>query len=55
MDELRATRMWLKKQFGTSGIQLDEGALQSLIKKVQPMGDPEEYVHNLMEEIEAGE
>lgn len=56
MDERKATRIWLQRQFKTSGIQLDADALQLLMERVQEESclDPEEYVHSLMEEMEAG-
>lgn len=53
-DQLRATRVWLQKQFKTSGIQLDPAALEQLVEVVQDVPDPEEYVHALIEEVEAG-
>eukprot|EP00887_Chlorella_sp_A99_P007226 scaffold2.g7226.t1 len=55
MDEQRAVRLWVQKQFKTSGFQLEVGALDGLIRAVQHVDDPEEYVHSLIEEIEAGE
>ena len=54
-DQLRATKLWLQKQFKTSGIQLDPAALEQLVEAVQDVPDPEEYVHSLLEEIESGE
>ena len=54
-DQLRATKVWLMKQFKTSGVQLDPAALEELVRAVQDVPDPEEYVHNLIEEIETGE
>ena len=53
-DQLRATKLWLQKQFKTSGIQLDPAALEELVRAVQDVPDPEEYVHSLIEEIETG-
>ncbi len=53
-DQLRATKLWLQKQFKTSGIQLEPAALASLVDAVQDVEDPEAYVHSLIEEIEAG-
>ncbi|KAL4422834.1 hypothetical protein ABPG75_009031 [Micractinium tetrahymenae] len=52
-DQLRATKLWLQKQFKTSGIQLEPAALESLVNAVQDVEDPETYVHSLIEEIEA--
>lgn len=53
-DQLRATKLWLQKQFKTSGIQLEPAALALLVDAVQDVEDPEAYVHSLIEEIEAG-
>lgn len=52
-DQLRATKLWLQKQFKTSGIQLEPAALALLVDAVQDVEDPEAYVHSLIEEIEA--
>ena len=54
-DQLRATKVWLQKQFKTSGIQLDPAALEELVRAVQDVPDPEEYVHSVIEEVETGE
>ncbi|KAI3430534.1 hypothetical protein D9Q98_005127 [Chlorella vulgaris] len=51
-DQLRATKLWLQKQFKTSGIQLDPRALEQLVQAVQDVPDPEEFVHSLIDEIE---
>jgi hypothetical protein len=53
-DQLRATKLWLQKQFKTSGIQLDPRALEQLVQAVQDVPDPEEFVHSLIDEIETG-
>lgn len=53
-DESRATRVWLQKQFRTSGLQLDPGALSYLVEAVQGLHDPEEYIHRIMDEASAG-
>lgn len=53
-DQLRATKIWLHKQFKTSGIQLEPAALESLVSAVQDVEDPQAYVDSLIEEIEAG-
>ncbi len=41
-DQLRATRLWLQKQFKTSGIHLDPAALEELGRAVQDVADPQE-------------
>ncbi|KAL6782681.1 POLE2 [Auxenochlorella protothecoides x Auxenochlorella symbiontica] len=53
-EESRATRVWLQKQFRTSGLQLDPGALSYLVDAVQGLHDPEEYIHRIMDEASAG-
>jgi hypothetical protein len=53
-EQLRATKLWLQKQFRTSGIQLDPQALEQLVQVVQDVPDPEEFVHSLIDEIETG-
>lgn len=53
-DQLRATKLWLQKQFKTSGIQLDPAALDELVRAVQDVDDPLAYVDSLIEEIESG-
>jgi hypothetical protein len=55
MDELRATKLWLQKQFKTNGVQCQASALERLISVVQGVPDPEEFVHNLLEEVLTGE
>jgi len=54
-DQLRATKVWLQRQFKTSGVQLEPAALQRLVQAVQDVPDPEQYVHSLIEEIAEGE
>lgn len=54
-QQLRATRIWVQKQFQTSGLQLEPAALEELVRAVQDVPDPEEYVHSLIEEVETGE
>lgn len=54
MDQLRATKLWLQKQFKTSGIQLDPAALDELVRAVQDVDDPLAFVESLIEEIESG-
>lgn len=53
-DQLRATKLWLQKQFKTSGIQLDPAALEELVRAVQDVPDPAEFVDSLIDEIETG-
>ena len=53
-DQLRATKLWLQKQFKTSGIQLDPAALDELVRAVQDVDDPLAFVDSLIEEIESG-
>lgn len=54
-DQLRATKVWLQRQFKTTGVQLEPAALQQLVQAVQDVPDPEQYVHSLIEEIAEGE
>ena len=54
MDELRATKLWLQKQFKTNGVQCQPAALERLISVVQDALDPEELVHNILEEVLKG-
>ncbi len=52
-EQRRATKLWLQKQFRTSGIQLDPQALEQLVQVVQDVSDPEEFVHTLIDEIQS--
>lgn len=54
MDEIRATKLWLQKQFKTNGVQCQPAALERLIDVVQDVPDPESFVHSLLEEVLAG-
>lgn len=54
-QQLRATRLWLQKQFRAAGLQLEPGALERLVGAVQEVPDPEEWVHALIEEVESSE
>ena len=49
-QDCRATRQWLQKQFRTSGLQLDAAALGHLVENIQDLDDPEDFVHQLMDE-----
>lgn len=54
VEESRATRQWLQKQFRTSGLQLDAAALGHLVENIQDLEDPEEFIHRLMDEACSG-
>jgi hypothetical protein len=53
-DQLRATKSWLQKQFKSNGVTIDPVSLEQLVQVVQDVPDPEEFVHSLIDEIEAG-
>jgi hypothetical protein len=54
MDELRATKLWLQKQFNKSGCQLEPKALEKLINIVYEAPDPEEFVHEFIDVVDQG-
>lgn len=53
-DQMRATKLWLQRQFKTAGIQLDPAALDELVRVVQDVPDPQTFVDSLIDEIETG-
>ena len=54
MEELRATKLWLQKQFNKSGCQLEPKALEKLITIVYEASDPEEFIHEFIDEVDQG-
>lgn len=52
MAQPRVTKQWLQKQFQSSGIQIEPAALIRLIGVVEEVDDPEQFLHELLDEIE---
>ena len=52
MAQPRVTKQWLQKQFQSSGIQIEPAALTRLVGVVEEVEDPEQFLHELLDEIE---
>ena len=52
MDQARATKQWLQKQFQSSGIQTEPAALARLVTVIEEINDPERFLRELLDEIE---
>jgi hypothetical protein len=52
MAQPRVTKQWLQKQFQSSGIQIEPAALIRLVGVVEEVEDPEQFLHELLDEIE---
>lgn len=55
MAQPRVTKQWLQKQFQSSGIQIEPAALTKLVGVVEEVDDPEQFLHELLDEIETSE
>ena len=53
-QQLRATRLWLARQFTSNGVAVTEEARERLAAVVQGVEDPEEFVHAAIDELLAG-